>query len=205
MFRRQNEENKCSLLGISQWNTDISLWNENILLSNHLRWSLASRVQQFNKRKSKSIKMNEVRQVLYIRWQKLFRELTNQCSDTVMAPLHMAVFQEMSSEWQFPLEWQHYCLIMFCPHFSMLICQSSCKCTKSNLCRTLHGEKSYSRNIRCFFYINSCWSTVSMDWFSINSDKAPQPLSLVKELSVPFKHQKGKEKFALFLQLYDSF
>lgn len=32
-----NVENKCSSLGISQWNTDISLWNENILLFNHLR------------------------------------------------------------------------------------------------------------------------------------------------------------------------
>lgn len=151
MFGGQNEENKCSSLGISQWNTDISLWNENILLFNHLSWSLVSRVQQFNKRKSKSIKMNEVRQVLCIRWQKLFRELTNQCSDTVMAPLHLAVFQEMASEWQFPLEWQHYCLTMFCPHFSTVICQSSCKCTKGNLRRTLQWEKSYSRSIRCFF------------------------------------------------------
>lgn len=51
---------------------------KNILLCDHLRCSSVSTVQQFNKRKSKSIKMNEARQVFCIRWQKLFWELTNQ-------------------------------------------------------------------------------------------------------------------------------
>lgn len=149
--------------------------------------------------------MNEVRQVLCIKWQKLFWEFRNQCSDMMMAPLHLAIFQEMASEWQSPLEQQHCSLIMFCPCFSTWIPQSSYKGTKSNLCRTLHGEKSYSRIIRCFLYINCCWSSVSMDWFRTNTYKAPQPLTLVKGLYVPFNHQKGEEKFALFSQLYNSF
>lgn len=152
MFGGQNVENKCCSLGTSKWNTNISLWNKNIPFCDHLRWSLVSRVQQFNKRKSKSIKINEVSKVLCIRWQKLFWDLRNQCSDTMMAPLHLAIFHQMASEWQFPREWQHCCLIMFCPCFSTLIPQS-CKCTKSNLCRTLHGEKSYARTIR-FFSLN---------------------------------------------------
>lgn len=205
MFGGPSVENKYSSLGISQWNTNISLWNKNNLLCDHLRWSIVSRVQQFSKRKSKSIKMNELRQVLCIKWQKLFWELRNQCSDMMMAPLHLAIFQEMASEWQSPLEQQHCSLIMFCPCFSTLIPQSSYKGTKSNLCRTLHGEKSYSRIIRCFLYINICWSSVSMDWFRTNTYKAPQPLTLVKGLYVSFSHQKGEEKFALFSQLYNSF
>lgn len=149
--------------------------------------------------------MNEVRQVLRIKWQKLFWELRNQCSDTMMASLHLAIFQEMASEWQSPLEQQHCCLIMFCPCFSTLIPQSSYKGTKSNLCRILHREKSFSRTIRCFLYISSCWSPVSMDRLSSNTYKAPQPLTLVKGLYVPFNHQKGEEKFALLSQLYDGF
>lgn len=73
-----NVENKCSSLGTPQRNKNISLWNKNILLCDHLRRSSVSRVQQFNKWKSKSIKMNEAKQVFCIRWQKLFWELTNQ-------------------------------------------------------------------------------------------------------------------------------
>lgn len=74
----ENVENKYSSSGMSQRNKNISLWNKNILLCDHLRWSSVSRVQQFNKWKSKSLKMNEARQVFRIRWQKLFWELTNQ-------------------------------------------------------------------------------------------------------------------------------
>lgn len=129
---------------------------------------------------------------------KVIPELTNQCSDARAAAPQLAALQETASEWQFPSERQRCCLIMFCRRSSTLIPQGRRKCTVSNFCRTLHGEKSNSRTLRSSLHVNSCWAAVPTDGFGTNTDKAPRPLTLVKELCVPFNTPKGEEKFALF-------
>lgn len=197
-------ENKCSSLGISQRNTNISLGNKNILLCDHLRPSLVSRVSATQQKKIE-VHRNEWSQASIVyQVTKVIPELTNQGSDARAAAPQLAALQEAASEWQFPAERQRCCLIMFCPRSSTLIPQGRRKCTVSNFCRTLHGEKSYSRTPRPSLHVNSCWAAVPMDGFGTNTDKAPRPLTLVKELCVPFNTLKGEEKFALFSQLYDS-
>lgn len=156
-------ENKCSSLGISQRNTNISLGNKNILLCDHLRPSLVSRVSATQQKKIE-VHRNEWSQASIVyQVTKVIPELTNQGSDARAAAPQLAALQEAASEWQFPAERQRCCLIMFCPRSSTLIPQGRRKCTVSNFCRTLHREKSYSRTPRPSLHVNSCWAAVPTD------------------------------------------